>query len=662
MMASRQLGKYTILEEIGRGGFGTVYRATDTVLDREVALKILHAQLMVEVDFAERFRREARLVARLEHPNIVTIHDLGEAESRLYIAMRYLPGGSLRDRLKKNGSIPFDQALEILHQVGAGLSAAHAKGLVHRDIKPENILFSETGQAVIADFGLAKAVQASSSSSLGGVGTPGYRPPELWRGQPPASPATDEYSLACVFVEMLTGAPLFAGATPDEIIAKILVDGAVLPEKWPNGVPDGLNPIMEKALAKELTGRYASVEGFVAAVEALGRQPSAFRDQPVVVGGKDAPGGPTASLPQPARASAAGAGSKPSPRWLPWGIGAAALLVVLAVIWGVFSHNRTTTLPTLASTETSRPAGIGLLQIWATGTAIAHNQMATAITLLTYAPPSETPRPSATATSTPTPALGIGSTWTRPADGMTMVYVPAGTFTMGNTIDQAMAECRKFRNDCKDGWFTDEQPPHSVSLDAYWIDRTDVTNGMYALCVKAGACQAPSQSGSTTHTSYYGNPQYDNYPVIYVNWTDADAYCKWAGARLPTEAEWEKAARGTDGRLYPWGNDIPNKSLLNFNYNVGDTTAVGIYPSGASPYGALDMAGNVYQWVNDWYDANYYASSPASNPPGPSTGTYRVLRGGSWYYDEDYTRSADRGGNDPAYALSSVGFRCSRSH
>jgi serine/threonine protein kinase len=268
-MTSRQIGKYTILEELGRGGFGTVYRAKDKVLDREVALKLLHPQLMVDMGFTERFRKEAQLVARLDHPNIVTIYDMGEAEGQVYIAMRYLPGGSLRDRLKARIRIPFDQAMEVLRQVGAGLSAAHAKGLVHRDIKPENILFSEDDRAVIADFGLAKAIQASSSSGSGSVGTPGYRAPELWRGNPPAGPATDEYALACIFIEMLTGEQVFDGDTPDEIIAKHLVSGAVLPQYWPTGVPDGVNVILEKALAKDPAERYPRVDGFVAALERL---------------------------------------------------------------------------------------------------------------------------------------------------------------------------------------------------------------------------------------------------------------------------------------------------------------------------------------------------------------------------------------------------------
>ena len=273
-----------------------------------------------------------------------------------------------------------------------------------------------------------------------------------------------------------------------------------------------------------------------------------------------------------------------------------------------------------------------------------------------------TPSPSVTAATTP----GIGSTWARPVDGMAMVYVPAGTFTMGDTTAQAMAECQKFENDCQQGRFTSEQPPHSVFLDAYWIDKTEVTNLMYAQCVKDGPCQAPSQSGSSTRTSYFGNSQYDNYPVTSVNWTDANAYCNWAGARLPTEAEWEKAARGTDGGTYPWGNTSPTCSLANLTpYGksacVGDTSAVGSTPSGASPFGALDMAGNVWEWVNDWYGPAYYASSPASNPKGPSSGTLRVLRGGSWNNNENGMRSAVRVWNIPSLSYNYFGFRCARS-
>jgi len=263
----------------------------------------------------------------------------------------------------------------------------------------------------------------------------------------------------------------------------------------------------------------------------------------------------------------------------------------------------------------------------------------------TPAPPMQTSEVSKTSEVLPTEssALSIGSTTTG-KDGMTLLYVPAGEFTMGNDVN------------------ADEQPIHKVTLDAFWIDQTEVTNKQYAACVSAGKCVAPSNTNSATHSSYYGDSQFDNYPVIYVDWNKAKTYCEWAGRRLPTEAEWEKAARGTDGRTYPWGNDSPSNSLLNYNNAVGDTTAVGKYPSGKSIYGALDMAGNVWEWVNDWYGETYYQSSPSSNPLGPDTGQYRVLRGGAWNLNEVNVRSADRGNVTPdVIGGDVVGFRCSRS-
>ncbi len=259
--------------------------------------------------------------------------------------------------------------------------------------------------------------------------------------------------------------------------------------------------------------------------------------------------------------------------------------------------------------------------------------------------PTITSQPTQTPISpTPTSSLGIGSTMISDKDGMTLMYVPAGNFTMGSSD------------------FSDA-PVHTVYLDAFWIDRTDITNKMYSLCVNAGVCKAPANSSSSTHSSYYGNSQFDNYPVIYVDWNMANAYCKWAGRQLPTEAQWEKAARGTDGRTYPWGNSI-DCSLANYYGNgnsacVGDTTEVGKYPNGASPYGALDMAGEVWQWVNDWYDSNYYSNSPSSDPLGPASGQYRVLRGGTWY--RHLVRSANRDGGAPTDTSDGVGFRCSRS-
>jgi formylglycine-generating enzyme required for sulfatase activity len=276
---------------------------------------------------------------------------------------------------------------------------------------------------------------------------------------------------------------------------------------------------------------------------------------------------------------------------------------------------------------------------------------------------------------TPRPALG--DTRIRPADGMAMVYVPPGEFEMGShreDVAYARQLCREYGGDtaiaaCGPAVFANEQPAHTVVLDGFWIDRTEVTNGQYRRCVQAGACEPPRQRGSYTRELYYGDGAYDDYPVIWVGWQQAADYCAWAGARLPSEAEWEYAARGPEERIFPWGNAFDGKRL---NYcdvrctggpndetvddGYADTAPVGSYPAGTSWCGALDMAGNVREWVADWFAR--YAPGRQVNPAGPSVGESRIPRGGSWLDTSDDVRSANRGENSPDYTRHKVGFRC----
>jgi serine/threonine-protein kinase len=257
---------------------------------------------------------------------------------------------------------------------------------------------------------------------------------------------------------------------------------------------------------------------------------------------------------------------------------------------------------------------------------------------------------------------------------MVMVYVPAGEFNMGSTdaqIDTAWEQCPPdmVDNPCDRAWFEMESPQHPVVLDAFWIDRTEVTNAQYRRCVETGLCAAPN-------TCDWGEPTYDDpsmadHPVVCVDWQGARAYCGWAGGRLPTEAEWEYAARGPEGAVYPWGDAFDGSRVnhcdANCRFDARDSTyddlyertaPVGSYRRGASWCGALDLAGNILEWVADWYEAEYYSHSPSRNPLGPDSGAFRVLRGGAWGVDRSWVRGAARSWSDPAERQMDAGFRC----
>ena len=234
----------------------------------------------------------------------------------------------------------------------------------------------------------------------------------------------------------------------------------------------------------------------------------------------------------------------------------------------------------------------------------------------------------------------------RELDPVLMVTIPAGPFLMGTQSPSGRA---------------DEWPQRSVHVDAFAIDQVEVTNERYMAFVAAtGHRSPPNPYGTGVLVSAKGIEQL---PVVQVTWYDAKAYCAWAKKRLPTEAEWEKAARGTDGRMFPWGNETPSPTRANFDREwVDDKTlyAVGSLSGGDSPYGIKDMSGNAREWVQDWYDPDYYANAPDRNPQGPDKGIVRVIRGGSWHSPQSDITATARGRGGFALQTHGTGFRCVR--
>jgi formylglycine-generating enzyme required for sulfatase activity/tRNA A-37 threonylcarbamoyl transferase component Bud32 len=691
-LTGQDIGRYRIIEPLGQGGMATVYRAYDTHLECEVAVKFIRMEQLppVEVERTlKRFEREAKEVARLTHPNIVKVTDYGEYKGTPYLVMVYLSGGTLKQLAGE--PLPYDQAARLLAPVARALEYAHEKNLIHRDIKPGNILLTDKGQPMVSDFGIAKILGVEGGNTLTStnvaIGTPEYMAPEQWFNQ--ISAQSDIYSLGVVFYELVTGRKPYTADTPAAIFLKQSTDPLPRPRSFVPGLPEEVEKVLYKALARKPEERYASMGEFAAALEGLAglvkpAQPPRAEVFETVSARPEAP----AAAPKPQESEvlqteetgleipgspSAGTGGSPPPEsdiipvslpvktpsarpfvigWKWVTVGVIVLVGLVALVgWGVGKYTFS-----MAITQTAQ----ALTMLSQTGTPVLPIPTISVVLIQTE---------TSAAKSVPTP--GIGSTQVSPKDGMVMIYIPAGEFLMGSD---------KTKDSQAD---YNELPQHKVYLDAYWIDVTVVTNAMFTAFFQASGYKTDAEKAGWAYVFVSKNGSWnqvngadwrhpkgpqsnlqslEKHPVVQVSWNDAQAYCQWSGRRLPSEAEWEKAARGVDGRIYPWGDAAPDPNKLNYNGVIGDTTAVGSYPSGASSYGALDMAGNVSDWVNDWYSDTYYQQSPSINPIGPTSGTYRVLRGGSWYGSGRNARSAYRSWDTPDIRYGIIGFRCAASH
>ena len=708
-------GRYRVEGPLGEGGMGAVYRAFDILQEQSCAIKefqlgklssddathfheegdktrLREKDLPVNIreKAAEQFLQEARLLLKLEHPNLPKVTDYFEAGGNYYLVMFLVEGHDLDSLMEERGKVPFPekQVMEWMAQVMNAVAYCHARGVIHRDIKPANVIYDRKGRTYLVDFGIALPKDASGGMPGTSAVTPGYSPPEQYR-QDPTDFRSDIYSLGATLYALLTG------RDPVDAIKRSKGKAMPGPRQLNPSMSPGMDLAIKRAMSMDINDRFQNIDEMRTA---LGME---IHQLP----------------PGDLRASAASLAS------LVLGIAGLFLPVFIIsippIILGFLSKKRADGND---NSRDSRFAAIGqklgyigivisclfwiILTAWRPweknqAVAVATNT-STIIPSLTSIP-TDTLTPTLTVTATlaptftkmvPQPTPTNSSAWTRQKDGMVMVHIPEGKFTMGTN----------------DGDYEESRPVHEVGMDDYWIDQTDVTNAMFQLFVDSGYITDAQKKGfgevfqpdksevqiGSTNWLHPRGPKTDfgglDHPVVQVSWNDAMAYCAWVGAgmRLPTEAQWEKAARGTDGRMLPWGDGGMGPDLLNYGdeklrvwildwdktapaskqvfpwASGGDdgylfTSPAGHYPDGASPFGVLDMAGNVMQWVFDAYEYGYYSQLGQSNPQGPNSPQLRVYRGGWWARTQEGQYTFIRYGGFPNYTIDYIGFRCAAS-
>jgi len=649
----------------------TVYKAFDPVFKRHVAVKVLPASLLHAPTFQDRFKREALIIAQLEHAAIVPIYDVGEYEGQPFMVMRLMEGGSLSDKLKQ-GPLSLSQVINIFNRIAPAIDNTHKQGIIHRDIKPDNILFDKEDNAYLSDFGIVKLSEETTQlTGVGGViGTPTYMSPEQARGDANISGQSDIYALGAVFYEMLTGQMPYEADTPLAVLFKHITEPVpnilnVSPE-----LPQSIGLINERAMAKEPEDRFAT------AAEMLDALNKVVTDEFAASSISDFQPKNVAILETIVEAPVS---KRPSPMFLV-GIGVGVFLLVLVgyglYAAGVFGGQATNAPPnnTLgADNKSPDEQVVAAIQPTSTNTSEPTD---TPVPSQTPAPqPTNTPLPTVTATFPPPQVGDIRSALLPSGQTVDMIFIPGGEFIMGSEDEEAR---------------DDEMPEHLVETGDYWIDRTEVTNSQFSDFVEAaGHVTVAEELGfGTTYTEENGwgrsdgadwlhpyGPNSDltgleDHPVVLMSWFDANAFCSWRNGRLPSEAEWEKAARGAYGLIYPWGN-VFDSSNLNFcdqncllenrDEEINDgyrfTAPVGSFsPGGDSPFGLADVAGNVWEWTMSRY-LPYPYDADAVDITSPAGDEKMVLRGRSWLNGLGLPVTMRLGGK-PAFRASDVGFRC----
>ncbi len=766
--------RYEIIRELGRGGMAIVFLAKDKRLEREVALKLLPEEFHHDEKFRTRFIREARVSAKLSHPNIIQIHDVNEKGDFTYFSMSYIQGVPLAKILEKGESFDPKIIARLVIHVCFALQHAHENNVIHRDIKPENILINKKKMPIVVDFGIAKALSETKLSQTGMlIGTPHYMSPEqIKTGE--VDGRSDIYSLGILMYEMAVGKTPFKGLDPTALMYHQVNEVPKPPHDLNENVPEDFSDLIMKSLEKNPNNRYQTaaelgkaLHHFIQGAATGAPKAGADKKEPAAAASvKQTPESAKASETVVTRSGAQSAETQSedsgeslgdtlvSPAVLgkmrstddsdeesssgigvvAGAIGIVSILIITGLLGLQLLNNddepepeRQTVerqkiqpsqsqqerpqstapgLPQSAETkpesepapaptrpqresapepsppvteprqQASRPAKTQQTQIPSQPALTTPRQVsperqttqpAATETPSERPPVSETPseslqQQSSTAqkqiasvprtapepeqpasVSVPERTAPAPQTSAQPTATMTWMKIPRGTFEMGDS-----------RGDMPEEMLN--RPVHRVTLSDFEMSRDEVTVQQYAVFLDA--------TNNLEPLNWKVQLKFSNRPVVFVSWNDAAAFAEWVGGRLPTEAEWEYAARGGQtGKMYPWGDNSPeNRANFNNDWENGNGWVrylkdVGSYPP--NNYGLNDMAGNVYEWCYDWFGP--YTNSLVTNPTGAASSNYgRVVRGGGWNSGSRFIRNSVRGPRNPDDRVSHTGFRVVR--
>ncbi len=679
------VGRYRIERLLGENKMAVVYAATHTGTAQRCAVKVIHPRLLMRAELRALFVREVQIGARIgKSPYIVDVYEAGvdEALEAPYLAMELLEGESLQAHVATHGAMPPDVVATLFEQLGEALDQAHEAGMVHRDLKPGNLVLLRDRKGRVSvkilDFGIAKVLHEEAHETATQIGTPMYAAPEQMGAAlrkvaakqgiviaSDVSAQTDVWALGLIAFELLTGhAPgTYWGTTSGTELPAVVTLEEAAPASARAGeraslLPPCFDEWLTRCLEKDASKRFAkaseATDALVGLLRGMGANAGAVHRHVRATTHALGPSTELAGVPTLAPGDAA-LPSQPSASVRAFGpqtaVAGGSTLVPAQAVATEPAPMRT--MPEAPAREAKKKPpvavivggvvvlGIGAALLFGRGTSSNNAPGASSAIVLASAAP-------------PKPACPEG-----------MSVIPAGSFQMGSNEGKP-----------------DEKPVHEVKVEGYCMDTTEVAVSAYEACVKAGSCRADrlneqfwdNKSYGVSEYCNWGKPEKATHPINCVDWNQATAYCGWAKKRLPTEEEWEYAAKGTDGRKYPWGNEAPGPTLLNAcgsecramyakkgniwasMYDGDDgwasTAPVGSYKAGASPFGVLDLAGNVLEWTSGGYSKDYSSSRADES---------RVSRGGGWGYNvPSGVRAAFRYWFAPTHRFFSLGFRCAR--